>query len=502
MDSAIVQMNEISKSFNHITVLNKVNFELRPGEVHALLGENGAGKSTLMKILRGVYQPDSGEIRIQGNVVHLNTPNDARKNGVAMVFQEFSQVPSLTVAQNIFLTREFRNKLNLLDDRTCEQKAKDVFKQMGIEIDPHLPVASLNTGYRQLTEIATALSQNARILILDEPTASLTETETQALFKLIRRLKSNGISIIYISHRMEEIFKISDRITILRDGANIITEDTPNLNIAQVIEYILGRKNVENLHAPTDFDTTGKNVLLEVNHLECDRGVHDVNFKLHSGEVLGIAGLMGSGRTELMQAIFGMNPIRTGEVKINGKKMKISDPANSMRAGIALIPEDRRVQGLILMHSIRENLMLPMIKLKRLPKRKFLVDDKKGNSIVDNYVKKLKIRCDSTSKVVGLLSGGNQQKVVIAKWLSTDPNILLMDEPTVGVDVGTKQEIMEISRSLANEGKGVIFISSELKEMLSVCNRILIIKNGSITRELKTSDIQSEERLHQILQGA
>jgi ribose transport system ATP-binding protein len=502
MESAIVRMSDITKSFNHVTVLKKVNFELYPGEVHALLGENGAGKSTLMKILRGIYQPDSGEIRIQEKVVHLNTTSDALNNGVAMVFQEFSQVPTLTVAQNIFLTREFRSRLNLLDDHQCEIRAKEIFDDMGVDIDPKQLLSNLSTGYRQLTEIAKALSQNARILILDEPTASLTETETQALFSLIRRLKKNGISIIYISHRMEEIFKISDRITILRDGQKIVTEEAKNLNIQQVIEHIIGQKKQESKEIPVSRDENDQQVLLEINHLECEHGVHDVSLKLHCGEVLGIAGLMGNGQSELMQAIFGMNPIRAGEILIRDKKVKITDPAMSMKAGIAMIPEDRRNKGLILMHTIRENIMMPMIKLNRLPRRKFFIDEKKGSQVVNHYVKRLNIRCDSIYKQVGLLSGGNQQKVVIAKWLSTNPDILLMDEPTVGVDIGAKQEIIDIMRALAKEGKGVIFITSELKEMLSVCNRIMIIQNGHITRELKNSEIQSEERLNQILQGA
>ena len=502
MESAIVQMKEITKSFNHVTVLKKVNFELRPGEVHALLGENGAGKSTLMKILRGVYQPDSGEICIQDQVVHLNSTTDALKSGVAMVFQEFSQVPTLTVAQNIFLTREFRNKFNLLDDHQCEVKTQEIFNDMGVDIDPKQLLSNLSTGYRQLTEIAKALSQNARILVLDEPTASLTETETQALFRLIKRLKSNGISIIYISHRMEEIFQISDRITILRDGQKIITEEARNLNIQQVIEHIIGEKKQENKEIPVSHEKNDQQVLLEINHLECDRGVHDVSLKLHCGEVLGIAGLMGNGQSELMQAIFGMNPIRSGEILIREKKVKIIDPAMSMRSGVAMIPEDRRNKGLILMHSIRENIMMPMIKLNRLPRGKFFIDEKKGTQVVNQYVKRLNIRCESIFKQVGLLSGGNQQKVVIAKWLSTNPDILLMDEPTVGVDIGAKQEIIDIMRSLAKEGKGVIFITSELKEMLSVCNRIMIIENGRITRELRNNEIQNEERLNQILQGA
>lgn len=502
MSSAIVQMQGITKSFNNIPVLNQVNFELLTGEVHALLGENGAGKSTLMKILRGVYEADAGEIVIQGQPVQFHSSKDARASGISMVFQEFSLIPTLTVAQNIFLTREARGKFGLLDDRECERRSKLLFDDMEVAIDPRATVETLSTGFRQLTEIATALSQEARILILDEPTASLTHTETLALFKLIRRLKEKGISIIYISHRMKEIFQIADRITVLRDGHNIITDEVSNLTIQEVIEHILGRKAEKTLQWEESAQVENPKMLLNVKNLSCNRGVNNVSFSLYKGEVLGLAGLMGSGRTELVQAIFGMNPAKSGEVHVNGRKENIESPEGAMRARIALIPEDRRLQGLILMHSIKDNFVLPMIQLNRLARRKLMVDDQKGNQLSQHYLEKLKIRSDSINKIVGLLSGGNQQKVVIAKWLCTEPDILLMDEPTAGVDIGTKSEIIEIIRQLAREGKGVIFISSELQELLAVCDRILVIKQGRIDQEIHRKEISSEERLHQILQGA
>ena len=503
MSDAIVSMQGITKAFNNITVLNNVDFELREGEIHALLGENGAGKSTLMKILRGVYQPDAGKIIVQGKSYDkFNTPNDARKAGIGMVFQEFSLVPTLTVAQNIFLTREIKNKVGLLDDKECEKRAKAFFDELEVDIDPHSIVSSLSTGYRQLTEITAALSQEARILIFDEPTASLTQIETLSLFRLMRRLKNKGISMIYISHRMEEIFKIADRITVLRDGRKIITDNISNLTIAGVIEHILGRK-AEAINSRTVISTVRKDkILLEVNNLKCARGIHDVSFKLYSGEVIGIAGLMGSGRTELMQVIFGINPIKSGEIRTNGKQVQPKNPEDSMKSSVALIPEDRRVQGLILDHSIKENFILPMVQLNRLANGKLFVDYRKGASLAEHYVKNLKIRADSIDKVVRFLSGGNQQKVVIAKWLSTDPEILLMDEPTAGVDIGTKGEIIDMVRELAKQGKGIIFISSELQELLAVCDRVIVIKNGIIDRELDRQEIPGEEKLHQILQGA
>ncbi|MBA3072514.1 MAG: sugar ABC transporter ATP-binding protein [Anaerolineae bacterium] len=502
MTPAIIEMKGITKDFNHIRVLDHINFELLQGEIHALLGENGAGKSTLMKILRGIYQPEEGEILISGKTVTINSPSESRSNGISMVFQEFSLVPSLTVAQNIFLTRETRSKIGLINDRADENKASLLLHEMGVDIDPSLPVEQLSTGFKQLTEIVAALSQDAQILILDEPTASLTHSETMTLFGLLRKLKERGISIIYISHRMEEIFQIADRITILRDGKNIVTEEVHNLSIQQVIEHILGHKSVQDIKkSKYIFDATSI-PLLEVNNLNCVHGVKDVSFKLYAGEVLGVAGLMGSGRTELAQTLFGITPAQSGEIKVKGKSIKIDSAESAMKARIAFIPEDRRLQGLSMLHTIKENFELPMINLKRLSKYKLFVDDRKCSNLANDYVKKLNIKCDSIDKEIRLLSGGNQQKVVISKWLSTEPEILIMDEPTAGVDIGTKTEIVEMARNLANEGKGVVIISSELQELLSISDRIVIVKNGSIVDEMLRSEIQSEDRLHQILQGA
>lgn len=502
MTSAAVQMQGITKTFNHIPVLDRVDFELRSGEIHALLGENGAGKSTLMKILRGIYLPDAGEIKIRDHAVRFHSPNEAEANGIAMVFQEFSIIPTLTVAQNIFLTREVRNRVGLLDDRAGERQALALFREMGVDINPRTTVAQLSTGYRQLTEIAVALAQEARILILDEPTASLTHTETMALFKLMRRLKERGISIIYISHRMEEIFQIADRITVLRDGRHIITDEVARLTVQQVIEHIIGRKAKSALEWQEHMVDRGREPLLEVKNLTCAAGVQGVSFRLYPGEVLGLAGLMGSGRTELAQALFGINRIKSGEVRVKGRKITIRRPEDSMQAGLALIPEDRRVQGLILSHSLKDNFLLPLLNLGRLTQRNGLVNDREGNQLTETFIQKLKIRAISIFNLVRLLSGGNQQKVVIAKWLSTEPDILLMDEPTAGVDIGTKGEIIEMVRQLAKAGKGVIIISSELPELLAVSDRILILKKGQISQELDRREIQTEEKLHQILQGA
>lgn len=499
--SSAIEMKKIVKEFNRIRVLDQVDFELKFGEIHALLGENGAGKSTLMKILRGIYHPEAGEIFIKGKLVKIRSPKDSRMNGISMVFQEFSLVSSLTIAQNIFLTRESRTKSGLLDDRNDEKRASALLLEMGVDIDPKLKVEQLSTGYRQIIEIVSALSQDAQVLILDEPTSSLTLAETKTLFRILRALKSRGISIIYISHRMEEIFQIADRITILRDGKNTITDYIQNLTIEQVIEYILGRRILE-YGSKSNYEYNPESApLLEVKQLNLRKKVHNISMRLFPGEVLGIAGLMGSGRTELAQTLFGITPAESGEIQIKCKKVEINSVKCGINAGIAYVPEDRRQQGLVAMHSIKSNFEIPLIIANSLFRNKIIIRDKKITKLLDIYIKKLNIRTESINKEVRMLSGGNQQKVVIAKWLSLESDILILDEPTVGVDIGTKTEILEIARNIANNGKGVIIISSELHELVSISDRILLIKQGSIVQEMIRSDICSVNELHQILQG-
>jgi len=492
-------MKNIVKAFGANTVLRGVDFELQRGEVHALLGSNGAGKSTLMKILEGVYTPDGGEIEINGTPVRIRSPQEAKALGVGMVFQEFSLVPTLTVAQNVFLTREPRTGAGLLNDAECERRTQALFAEMGVQIDPKQVVARMSTGYWQLTEIAKALSQDARILILDEPTASLTKTETEGLFELIRRLKAKGISIIYISHRMEEIFEIADRITVMRDGMRVATERIANLTMEQVIEQIVGQK-VEQVLAWKDRHVNRTTApLLEVKDLVAADRVRNISFTLYPGEILGLAGLMGSGRTELVRALFGINKITNGEVRIRGRSVTIRKPDDAIAAGICLIPEDRRVQGLVLDHSVKDNLLLPL--LKRF--QKFgLIDDAGGDKLVQSYVSTLHIKVDSIFKPIRLLSGGNQQKVVIGKWLAAEPEILLMDEPTAGVDIGAKVEIVNIIRQLADSGKAVIVISSEFPELLAVSDRVFVLQNGTVKRQLDRREIESEQELQQIVQTA
>ncbi len=499
MDTPAVRMTGITKSFAGIQVLHGVDFELRAGEVHALIGGNGAGKSTLMKILEGVYTPDGGRIEVDGRPVEIRSTHDARSLGIGMIFQEFSLIPSLTVAQNIFLTQEPRDGVGLIDDRAAERRARELFAEMGEAIDPRARLDSLSTGYWQLTEIAKALAQNARVLIMDEPTASLTATESERLFELVAKLKADGISIVYISHRMDEIFRITDRITVLRDGRNVLTASTADLTMERVIEQIVGQA-MERSFAwqERQVDRSGA-PLLEVANLSAGGKVHDVSFDLYPGEILGVAGLMGSGRTELARAIFGIDRIDGGEIRVRGRRVTIRSPQDAVAAGISLVPEDRRLQGLVLDHSVKDNLLLPL--LPRL-RQGGMIDDRKGARVAESFVASLRVKTDSIAKRVRLLSGGNQQKVVIGKWLAVEPDILIMDEPTAGVDIGAKTEILGVIRQLADAGKGIIVISSEPAELLAVSDRLLILHGGRLTRVMDRREIAVEEELHRAVQAA
>lgn len=498
MDKPLLSMKGISKYFNGIKVLDSVDFTLNKGEVHALMGGNGAGKSTLMKILTGVYQADEGEIYIEGNKVTIKDANDAKNNYISMIFQEFSLIPSLTVAENIFLAREPKNAIGILNDKKSIARTREILKEMEIDINPKDIVGDLGVGYWQMTEIAKALSHEAKILIMDEPTSSLTEKETDVLFKIINKLKKKGISIIYISHRMDEIFRICDKITILRDGKKVATEQCDQIDMETVIQHIVGDDLDKSFEWKERYYSTEGTPVLEVKNLTSGSKVKDISFQLYSGEILGIAGLMGSGRSELARAIFGIDPINKGEIYIKGKKHTIKSPSDAVNAGIALIPEDRRLQGLILDYSVKENTILPI--LSKLKKGIF-IDHRKANMITEKFVKRLNIKTDHIFKTAKLLSGGNQQKIVLAKWLANDPEILILDEPTIGVDIGAKTEIIDIIRELADSGKSIIVISSELQELLAVSDRILVIHEGRNVKELKRKEIHSEEVLQHAIQG-
>jgi len=491
-------MREISKSFFGTKVLDKVNFSVEPGEIHALAGENGAGKSTLMKILQGVYAMDSGEIRITGDTVKIDSFQAAQRHGIGMVFQEFSLIPELTVAQNIYLNREPKNKFHLFRETEAEQSAQRILKEIEIDIDVKSKISSLGRAYQQLTEIAKAIAADAKILILDEPTASLAKHEVDALFKVLKQLASRGVSIIYISHRMDEIYRVCDRVTILRDGKWIATAPLSQVAPEEVIAHITGRKDVEMLtHSDRGIDRTVGPVL-KVESLVVGGRVNGVSFELFKGEILGLAGLMGSGRTELVRALFGLDKKEKGHISINGEIKSIKNPRDAMKVGMAFVPEDRRRQGLVMDHSVETNLVAT--NLKSLSHLNFL-NFGKIHMLSQASIEKFEIRPAQANKSVKLLSGGNQQKVVIAKWMATNPSIILMDEPTVGVDIGTKVEIMKLIRSLADEGKSIILISSELPELLGVCDRILVLKNGQVRDELKREEIKDEDHLQIVIQG-
>lgn len=482
-----MEMRHIGKSFSGVTVLDDVDFSLKKGEIHALVGQNGAGKSTLMKILNGVYSKDSGEIYIDGKKTEYSDPIGARQAGVSMVFQEFSLVPTLTVSQNVFLSNadDFK-KWGFLDDEAMERRTEDLLEEIGVDvdIDPKEEVSRLSVGSRQLVEIAKALSLNARILVLDEPTASLSQSEIESLFEVIRRLKKRDISIIYISHYLRDLFKICDRVTVLRDGKKQYTKLMTETDMEEVIGAMVG-KQIEAHRDWTRFtiDRTQKPLL----HVEnvTTKYVKNISFDIWPKEIVGLAGLLGSGRTEIMRAIFGIDDVTGGTIKIEGKEAKITSSKDAIREGLSLIPEDRRSQGLILDFTIKDNILLPI--LKRLKKVLFL-DDQKGEKIVQSYINDLNIKSEGMLQLAQFLSGGNQQKIVVAKNMATNSKILLLDDPTFGIDVKSKLEIMNIVKDFVGAGNGALIISSELGEIASFCDRVLIVRRGEVVDTLENNE--------------
>ena len=494
-DENILEMHRMEKSFSGVPVLKKANFFLRKGEVHALMGGNGAGKSTLMKILTGVYRRDAGTLLLNNAAADFATPGDAEAAGIAMIFQELSLVSTLTVAQNIFLHREPRTGA-LLNDREAARRAQDILADLGEDIDPRARVEDLSSGACQMVEIAKALSKNARILVMDEPTSSISEHETNRLFRIVERLKLGGISIVYISHRMAEIFAICDRVTVMRDGATVLTDDCRNVSMEGLIDAMLGPGTGSSLHWRERSGTRASKPVLEVDKISLEGQYEGISFALRPGEIVGLAGLMGSGRTEIAQAIFGLRPPASGEIRLNGKPIRTTSAA--IDAGIALVPENRRTQGLVLDHSVQANFMLP--NLARFARGLFM-RDRSGTRAAEAFIQNLKIKTDSPDKIVYLLSGGNQQKVVLAKWLARDPTVLILDEPTIGVDIGAKSDIVEIVRAMADKGVAVLAISSEFEELLAMSDRLLVLHDGKLINELDRRNIASEEILHHAVQG-
>ena len=473
----VIEMEAIEKRFPGVHALRSARFDLRAGEVHALMGENGAGKSTLMKILSGIYTPDSGSIRVNGQDVRIDGPRAAQGLGIGIIHQELALMPDLTVAQNIFIGREPRSRWGVLDEAQLNRDAEAIFAVMKVPMDPRAEVRSLTIAKQQMVEIAKALSFRSRILIMDEPTAALNEAETNELFAIIRRLKSEGVAIVYISHKMDEIRRISDRVTVMRDGAYVGTVAAADTPIETIIAMMVGRALD---HAEVAIpDLSAAPVALSVRGLTRGRMVRDVSFDLRAGEILGFAGLMGAGRTEVARVIFGADPREAGEIAVHGTPRDIRSPKDAVAAGIGYLSEDRKHFGLALGLDVRSNIALTS--LPRFTDRIGRVDDAALGRVAQDYIRTLAIRTPSDRQEVRLLSGGNQQKVVIAKWLLRDCDILIFDEPTRGIDVGAKAEIYRLLQSLAAAGKAIIVISSELPEVLRLSHRIAVMCEGRLT---------------------
>lgn len=488
-----LSMKGITKTFPGVKALSNVNFAVKFGTVHAVVGENGAGKSTLMKVLSGSYQPTSGTIEVGGAEARLRRPADAQALGIRMVHQELNLVPDLTVAENIYLGR-MPGKWGFLDKNEMLQKATAVLQEQETAIDPQEMLGNLSISQQQLVEIAKAYAANPRIIVLDEPTSSLSEHETAALFRILRKMRDAGIAIVYISHRLKEVLEIADEVTVLRDGSMIETRPIAGISASEMIQLMVGRE-VSNVF-PKSPAKIGEPVL-RVNSISDGANFRDVSFDVRAGEILGLIGLVGAGRTEVARAIFGLSGIVEGSLTLNDKEVVINSPAEAVKAGIAYVPEDRKGDGIIPGMSIRENISLPVLKsLTRLGWIKRNAD----RTLADQYVKQFSISPPDPERRVNLLSGGNQQKSVIAKWLAAKPSVLILDEPTRGVDVGAKAEIHNIIGQLVANGMAVVMISSELPEVLGVCDRIVVMRDGQASPPIDRQDL-TEERIMALATG-
>lgn len=474
-NSVLLKIENICKTYA-IPVLSNVSLEINKAEIHAIVGENGAGKSTLCKIISGITPPNSGRMFLNNIPYSPRNKKEAERHGVRFVMQELNVIPMLTVAENIFLT-EMPHRFGWINKKTLNNKARQVLAQIGMDIiNPETKVADLGIGQQQMVEIASGISQNCSLLILDEPTAALTDIEVKHLFEQIRKLKQTGASIIYISHRLEEVMEISDRITVLRDGKLIATDNTSSFTLDKIVELMVGR---ELTPVQSELIEEKKEILLEVKNLNAGSKVKNVSFTLREGEILGFAGLMGSGRTETMRAIYGADKIDTGNIFLRGKRLEINSPSDAVNNRIAMLPENRKEHGLFLPLSVKFNITIN--NLKTLTSKLSIINTDKENSVAENWRNSLSIKCNSLDQKAVELSGGNQQKILLARWLFKDCDVIIMDEPTRGIDVGAKFEIYNLIKKLASEKKGVIFVSSDLKELMSVCDRIVVMSNGEIS---------------------
>jgi ABC-type sugar transport system ATPase subunit len=489
MEDYILEMKNIVRTFPGVRALNGVDFRAKRGSVHALMGENGAGKSTLMKCLVGINPPDSGEIWLKGKKVTIPNPHEALKLGIAMIYQELNPVLERSVMENIWLGREpMLRKFGLLvDHRAMYEQTRQLLKELEIDIDPKTKVKELSVAKMQMIEIAKAISYNADVVIMDEPTSSLTPNEVEHLFSMIRKLKARNVAVIYITHKMEEIFTIADEVTVLRDGNNITTNPIAEMTIDSLITAMVGRHLTEMF---PKMESQIGDVKLAVRHLEVPGLLHDISFDLRKGEILGVAGLVGAGRTELMEALFGLRRKSAGEIFIDGKKVEIRAPSDAIEAGIGFLTEDRRLNGIIPVLSVKVNIIVA--NLRNYLRYGFFLNLKKIHHDCEEFKERLKIRTPSLDTLIQNLSGGNQQKVLVARWLLTNPDILILDEPTRGIDVGAKAEIHTIITKLACEGKSVIMVSSEMPEILGMSDRIMVMSRGQITAILDRKEADQE----------
>ena len=482
-----VIMKNIYTAFGTNAVLEGVNFDTHGGEIHALMGENGAGKSTMMNILTGMHKKDQGTILINGKEHSYTNPKEAEEHGVSFIHQEMNTWPQMTVLENLFIGKEMKNKIGFIRSKEMKTLALKTFKELGITMDLDADVQTLSVGQQQMIEIAKALMTDCQVLIMDEPTAALTDREIRMLFKIIQHLKTKEVAIIYISHRMEEIFEISDRITVMRDGMTVDTTLTKETNVDDVVRKMVGREISD--YYPKKNAEIGETVF-EVKNLSGTSGFENISFSVKSGEIVGFSGLMGAGRTEIMRGIFGIDPISQGEIILEGKKVQLKNPSTSIKAGVGFLTENRKEEGLVLDFSIKDNISLPSIDEFRV---RGLVDTKTEDEFVQLLMKRLTVKAQNEDISAGSLSGGNQQKVVLAKWIGIGPKVLILDEPTRGVDVGAKREIYQLMNELAERGVAIVMVSSDLPEVLGVSDRILVVHEGKIAGELNRTEATQEK---------
>lgn len=488
MKQPFLEIENISKTFPGVKALDSVKFDIYPGEVHALVGENGAGKSTLIKILAGVQPPDAGGvIKINGKVTNLKNAMDSIKQGISVIYQDFSLFTNLTVAENIGINEVLEKKQKILNWNRIYKKAEDALKFIGADFNPHAIVENLSVARQQMVAIASAVAQDAKMIIMDEPTSALSKAEVEHLYEIIDTLKEKGVAIMFVSHKMDELFRVADRFTVFRDGQYVDTVDRDKITESELVSMMVGRKIQIKQYA--NLEEKGP-VVLRVEKLSKKGNYKDITFEVREGEVVGVTGLVGAGRSEVMQSIFGIMKADSGKVYINGKEVSIHSPSDALMHGIAYIPESRQTQGLVLQKTVASNITLPV--LKKFCNKFGIIDRKRQRENVDQWVDMLDVRPNDPDMLALQLSGGNQQKVVIAKWVSTQAKILIVDEPTNGVDIGAKDEIHKILRKLASEGTAVIVISSELPEILSISDRILVMRRGRISGEFENNNITQE----------